>query len=172
MDERMREVSEAGNVSDLYELIQQNPYVLKSIDEFPFVDTPLHRAASEGHIDFVMEIMNLKPSFARKLNPSGFSPMHLALQNDKNLVASELLKVDKDLVRVKGSGGLTPLHLAVEQGKLDIMAEFLDACPECITDVTIQERVERGLGGKGEVPRVPSFDKVKINFLCSSSVII
>ncbi|GLT93126.1 hypothetical protein SLE2022_109310 [Rubroshorea leprosula] len=138
MDERMREVSEAGNVSDLYELIQQNPYVLKSIDEFPFVDTPLHRAASEGHIDFVMEIMNLKPSFARKLNPSGFSPMHLALQNDKNVVASELLKVDKDLVRVKGRGGLTPLHLAVEEGKLDIMAEFLDACPECITDVTIQ----------------------------------
>ncbi|GLT93130.1 hypothetical protein SLE2022_109350 [Rubroshorea leprosula] len=138
MDERMREVSEAGNVSDLYELIQQNPYVLKSIDEFPFVDTPLHRAASEGHIDFVMEIMNLKPSFARKLNPSGFSPMHLALQNDKNLVASELLKVDKDLVRVKGRGGLTPLHLAVEQGNLDIMAEFLDACPECITDVNVQ----------------------------------
>ncbi|GLT65277.1 hypothetical protein SLA2020_392600 [Shorea laevis] len=138
MDERMREVSEAGNVSDLYELIQQNPYVLKSIDEFPFVDTPLHRAASEGHIDFVMEMMNLKPSFARKLNPSGFSPMHLALQNDKNVVASELLKVDKDLVRVKGRGGLTPLHLAVEQEKLDLIAEFLNACPECITDVTIQ----------------------------------
>ncbi|GLT93122.1 hypothetical protein SLE2022_109270 [Rubroshorea leprosula] len=138
MDERMREVSEAGNVSDLYELIQQNPYVLKSIDEFPFVDTPLHRAASEGHIDFVMEIMNLKPSFARKLNPSGFSPMHLALQNDKNVVASELLKVDEDLVRVKGRGGLTPLHLAVVQEKLDLMAEFLNACPEGITDVTIE----------------------------------
>ncbi|GKV52100.1 hypothetical protein SLEP1_g58697 [Rubroshorea leprosula] len=138
MDERMREVSEAGNVNDLYELIQQNPYVLKRIDEFPFVDTPLHRAASGGHIDFAMEIVNLKPSFLRKLNPSGFSPMHLALQNDKILVASELLKVDKDLVRVKGKGGLTPLHLAVEKGNLDLVAEFLDACPECITDVTIQ----------------------------------
>ncbi|GLT93125.1 hypothetical protein SLE2022_109300 [Rubroshorea leprosula] len=64
--------------------------------------------------------------------------MHLAVQNDKNVVVSELLKVDKDLVRVKGRGGLTPLHLAVEQEKLDLIAEFLVTCPECITDVTIQ----------------------------------
>ncbi|GLT65278.1 hypothetical protein SLA2020_377170 [Shorea laevis] len=138
MDEKMREVAQVGNIDALYALIQENPFVLKSIDGFPFVDTPLHVAASEGHVDFVMEMMNLKPSFARTLNPSGFSPMHLAVQNDKNVVVSELLKVDKDLVRVKGRGGLTPLHLAVEQEKLDLMAEFLVTCPECITDVTIQ----------------------------------
>ncbi|GLT65276.1 hypothetical protein SLA2020_377150 [Shorea laevis] len=138
MDEKMREVAQVGNIDALYALIQENPFVLESIGGFPFVDTPLHVAAFEGHVDFVMEMMNLKQSFARMLNPSGFSPMHLALQNDKNVVACELLKVDKDLVRVKGRGGLTSLHLAVEQGKLDLMAEFLNTCPECITDVNIQ----------------------------------
>ncbi|GLT88985.1 hypothetical protein SLE2022_069900 [Rubroshorea leprosula] len=138
MDERMWEAARAGKVDALYALIQENPFVFESIDEVPFIDTPLHIAASEGHIDFVMEMMMLKPSFARKLNPSGFSPMHLALQNERDLVVHELLKVDKVLVRVKGKGGLTSLHLAAEKGNLNLLAEFLEACPECITDLTIQ----------------------------------
>ncbi|GLU07213.1 hypothetical protein SLE2022_241780 [Rubroshorea leprosula] len=137
MDERMRDVAEAGDIEALYALIQENSYVLENIDRFPFVDTPLHIAASKGHIDFAMEMMNLKPSYARKLNPAGRSPMHLALLNCQIHVVRELLKVDKDLVRVKGKGSLTPLHYAVEKGNLDLIAEFLEACPQCITDVTI-----------------------------------
>ncbi|GLU07214.1 hypothetical protein SLE2022_241790 [Rubroshorea leprosula] len=138
MDERMRDVAEAGDIEALYALIQENSFVLDYIDTFPFVDTPLHIAASKGHIDFAMEMMNLKPSYARKLDPAGRSPMHLALLNCQIHVVHELLKVDKDLVRVKGRGSLTPLHHAVEKGDLDLIAEFLEACPECITDVTIQ----------------------------------
>ncbi|GLT42663.1 hypothetical protein SLA2020_166510 [Shorea laevis] len=138
MDERMRDVAEAGDLEALYALIQENSFVLDTIDRFPFVDTPLHIAASKGHIDFAMEMMNLKPSYARKLNPAGLSPMHLALLNCQIHVVRELLKVDKDLVRVKGRASLTPLHYVVEKGNLDLVAEFLEACPECITDVTIQ----------------------------------
>ncbi|GLU07211.1 hypothetical protein SLE2022_241760 [Rubroshorea leprosula] len=138
MDERMRDVAEAGDIEALYALIQENSFALESIDRFPFVDTPLHVAAFKGHIDFAMEMMNLKPSYARKLNPAGLSPMHLALLNCQIHVLRELLKVDKDLVRVRGRGSLTPLHHAVEKGDLDLIAEFLEACPECITDVTIQ----------------------------------
>ncbi|GLT87496.1 hypothetical protein SLE2022_055750 [Rubroshorea leprosula] len=138
MDERMRRVAQAGNIDALYALIQENPFVLESFYEFPYVDTPLHLAAFEGHIDFVLEMMNLKSSFARKLNPAGLSPLHLALLNHQPLVVRELVRVDKDLIRVKGRGGLTPLHLATEIGDLDLVAEFLEACPECITDVTIQ----------------------------------
>ncbi|GLT64920.1 hypothetical protein SLA2020_373820 [Shorea laevis] len=138
MNERMRNVAEAGDIEALYALIQENSFVLESIDGSPYVDTPLHIAAFEGHIDFALEMMNLKPSYARKLNPAGLSPMHLALLNCQIHVVRELLKVDKDLVRVKGRGSLTPLHYAVETGNLDLIAEFLEACPECITDVTIQ----------------------------------
>ncbi|GLT42666.1 hypothetical protein SLA2020_166540 [Shorea laevis] len=138
MDERMRDAAERGDIDALYALIQENSFVLDNIDKCPFVDTPLHIAAHEGHIDFAMEIMNLKPSYARKLNPAGRSPMHLALLNCQIHVVCELLKVDKDLVRVKGRGSLTPLHHAVEKGDLDLIAEFLEACPKCITDVTIQ----------------------------------
>ena len=45
--------------------------VISSQNVMEFVDSPLHIAAATGHRDFAMEMMNLKPSFARKLNQSG-----------------------------------------------------------------------------------------------------
>ncbi|GKU91871.1 hypothetical protein SLEP1_g5685 [Rubroshorea leprosula] len=50
-------------------------------------------------------------------------------------VVRELLKIDKDLARVQGKSG-NPLHLAADQA-LDLLVEFLEACPEYITDVNI-----------------------------------
>ncbi|MBA0629613.1 hypothetical protein Godav_024141 [Gossypium davidsonii] len=51
-----------GHINVLYELTQNDQY-----DHVPFLDTPLHVAAFAGHFEFMME-MNLKSSFARKLN--------------------------------------------------------------------------------------------------------
>ena len=87
MDERivrLNEVARQGNIETFYGLIQEDVKLLEDIDELPFVDTPLHVVASSGgpqHIQkFAMEMMRLKPSFARKPNLNGYSPIHLALQ--------------------------------------------------------------------------------------------
>ncbi|KAH1064609.1 hypothetical protein J1N35_029596 [Gossypium stocksii] len=111
--------------------------MLDHIDQVPFVHTPLHIAAHRGQIHFAMEMMNLKPSFARKLNRDGFSPMHLALRNGQIKLVLRLLKADKDLVRVKGREGMTPLHCVVTMGNSNMLIELLEACPECIEDVTV-----------------------------------
>ncbi|GKU91867.1 hypothetical protein SLEP1_g5681 [Rubroshorea leprosula] len=151
---KMGEAAHVGNIEGIYQLLQQDPSVLRRIeDDLPFAQTPLHiavqhmvsdpqndeqiRAANTRYGEFALEMMNLKPSFARKLNPSGLSPIHLAVQNNQTFVVRELLKVDKDLARVKGKGGQTPLHFAADQEALDLLVEFLEACPECITDVNI-----------------------------------
>ena len=107
MDPRRREASQTGNIDALYALIQEDPYLLQHIDQVPFIDTPLHIVASAGKLDFAVEIMNLKPSFARKLNQFGFSPLHLALQNEQIHLVLRLVNIDKDLVRVKGKEGIT-----------------------------------------------------------------
>jgi ankyrin repeat protein len=138
MDESLRHAAQQGNVDALYASIQKDAKVLDSIDEIPFVDTPLHDAAYAGHTQFVMEIMRLKPSFARKLNQHGFSPIHLALQNDQTQVVLQLLDVDEDLVRVQGREGMTPLHYVAQTGNLNLLAEFLKACPKSIEDITIR----------------------------------
>ncbi|XP_052885028.1 ankyrin repeat-containing protein BDA1-like [Gossypium arboreum] len=136
----LREAAETGKIDGLRVLILEDPYIFERIDEIPFTDTPLHIAAEEGQIEFAMEMMNLKPSFARKLNPDGFSPMNLAVENGKTELMLRLLQTDKDLVRVKGTEGMTPFHCVVTMGNSEsqLLVEVLQACPKCIQDVTVR----------------------------------
>ena len=103
----MRQAALAGNVNDLYKLIQRDGNVLRRIDEVEFTDTPLHIAADAGCIDFAMEIMSLKPSFARVLNQEGLSPIHLAVKKGHKELILRLLNINKDFVRVRGKKGKT-----------------------------------------------------------------
>ncbi|KAL0000216.1 hypothetical protein SO802_019818 [Lithocarpus litseifolius] len=137
--ERMKQVAESGDVNGFYQLIGEDVKLLEHIDQPPFVQTPLHIAAFIGNIPFAMEMMGLKPSFARKLNPDGFSPIHLALQNGHIELVHRLLQFDGDLVRVKGRECITPLHHVVANGdNLDLLDKFLLVCPNSIADVTVR----------------------------------
>ena len=137
--ERVNNVAQHGNIDAFYNLIREDVILLQDIDELPFVNTPLHIAASSGHIHFALEMMGLKPSFARKPNPEGFSPIHLALQNGHTEMVRRLLQVDGDLVNVKGKERITPLHYVVAAGnQLDLLGEFLSFCSDSIADVTIR----------------------------------
>ncbi|KAM4082619.1 hypothetical protein ACJW30_11G189000 [Castanea mollissima] len=136
---RLKQVAQSGDIDAFYTLIREDVQLLEHIDELPFAETPLHIAASAGQIPFAVETMGLKPSFARKLDPEGFSPIHLALKNGHIELVRRLLQLDGDLVRVKGKGRLTPLHYVVESGEhLNFLDEFLLLCPNSITDVTVQ----------------------------------
>ncbi|EOY18339.1 Ankyrin repeat-containing protein, putative [Theobroma cacao] len=139
MDERLSGAALSGNIDALYDLIKDDADVLRRIDEMEFVDTPLHIAAAAGHTEFAMELMNLKPSFARKLNQRGFSPIYLALQEKQEKMVDDLLSIDKDLVRVKGREGYTPLHHAVREGNVPLLSKFLENCPNSIFDLTIRK---------------------------------
>ena len=139
--ERLNQAALGGDINDFYNLIKEDVKLLEHIDELPFVETPLHKVASatETHIPFAMEMLRLKPSFVRKLNPDGLSPIHVALLNGKTQVVRWLLKVDGDLVRIKGREGMTPLHdAAATEDQLDLLVEFLKVCPDSIEDVTIR----------------------------------
>ncbi|KAH1045716.1 hypothetical protein J1N35_036500 [Gossypium stocksii] len=141
MDESVRTISRRGDVSELYKLIQSDGNVLRRFDEVEFIETPLHVAADEGCTGFAMEMMKLKPSFARKLNQQGLSPIHLALEKGHKEMVLRFLQMDKDLVRVTGKNGETPLHYICKVGNHDSLLEtFLKACPDCIRDVTTENR--------------------------------
>ncbi|CDY45262.1 BnaA06g09320D [Brassica napus] len=115
MDPRLQQAAESGSIYELYALIDENPYILENIDAVPFVTTPLHVAAASGDIHFAMEMVNLKPSFARKLNTSGYSPLHLAANNDDDGFVASMLWLDEGLVRVKGRNGITPFLLLCQE---------------------------------------------------------
>ncbi|MBA0813757.1 hypothetical protein Gohar_027581 [Gossypium harknessii] len=137
MDNILERAARAGNLSELYTLIERDGNVLKRSDEVEFVNTPLHIAVEEGCIEFAMEIMSLKPSFARKLNHQGLSPTHLAVEKGHQEMALRLLETDNDLVRVRGENGVTPLHYICKVGSHDGRLDaFLKTCPNSIRDVT------------------------------------
>ncbi|RID69241.1 hypothetical protein BRARA_C01342 [Brassica rapa] len=137
MDPRLQWVAQSGSVNALYSLIQKDPCILQNVDILPFMHTPLHEASSTGKIDLAMELMILKPSFAKKLNADGFTPLHLAVEYQQVELALELVKFDPSIVRIRGRGGMTPLHLVAKSGDVDLLTEFLLACPECIRDANV-----------------------------------
>ncbi|KAG7537932.1 Ankyrin repeat [Arabidopsis suecica] len=137
MEQKLLLVTNSGSVHDLYSLIRAEPNILHNLDVLPFIHTPLHAASSAGKIDLAMELMILKPSFAKKLNADGFSPLHLAVENQQDKLARELAKFDPSLVRIRGRGGMTPLHLVARNGDVELLTEFLLACPESITDANV-----------------------------------
>ncbi|XVE69106.1 hypothetical protein DITRI_Ditri09bG0124000 [Diplodiscus trichospermus] len=146
LSRKLRKAAKNGSIDGLYEIIHENPRIFQQIEQIPFVDTPLHVAVDAGCDDFAMEIMNLKPSFARKLNRHGRSPMHLALKNEET--ALRLLAADRDLVRVKGREGYTPLHHVAAHGNIRLLEQFLEDCPQCILDVTIRNETALHVAAK------------------------
>ncbi|KAI7988204.1 Ankyrin repeat-containing protein BDA1 [Camellia lanceoleosa] len=136
--QRLNTAAEAEDINGLYKCIREDPQILGHIDNIPFVDTPLHTAASAGRTNFALEMMNLKPSFGRKLNPDGLSPLHLALQNRHFETVRQLISFDKELIRVKGRESITPLHYVAQEYERHLLAEFLCACPAAIEDRTIR----------------------------------
>ncbi|EOA22013.1 hypothetical protein CARUB_v10002536mg [Capsella rubella] len=137
MDPRLINAAQIGSIDDLYALIHEDPYILETIDAVPFINTPLHVASAYGNLAFAMEMMNLKPSFARKLNTYGLSPLHLAIEKGQTRLTLGLLKLDPDLACLRGNEGTTPFHMLVRRGEIDLMTEFLLACPACVKDVNV-----------------------------------
>ena len=109
----LQAAAKSGNIDLLYELIHEDPYVLDKIDNVPFIDTPLHVAALAGTTEFAMEMMHLQPSFARKLNADGLSPLHLAIDHGHFWLVLELVKVDPSLVRLKGRQGTYQIYIYI-----------------------------------------------------------
>ncbi|KAL9438120.1 hypothetical protein AB3S75_023896 [Citrus x aurantiifolia] len=132
----MEAAAQLRDTNALYSLIRKDPYILDNFDRIPFIETPLHAAARSGNVELAMEIIRLKPSFAKKPNQDGFSPMHLALQNGQTQTVLQLIDTDPELVRVKGREGITPLHHASADGDLYLLEKFLSVCPKSLEDVT------------------------------------
>ncbi|MBA0665285.1 hypothetical protein Goklo_005165 [Gossypium klotzschianum] len=88
-----------------------------------------------------MEMMKLKPSFARKLNQQYLSPLHLAVRKGHRRMVLHFLEIDKDLIHAKGKNGNTPLHIISEVGNNNgLLDRFLKICPQSIRAVTIKNR--------------------------------
>ncbi|KAM0992198.1 hypothetical protein ACFX13_010651 [Malus domestica] len=137
MDARLFDASQTGDVQLLHRLLAENPLLLHSL-ALTSTDNPLHVASIAGHVDFVKEIVRLKPDYVEELNRDGFSPMHIASANGYLEIVREMLRVDRRLCQLNGRDEWTPLHYAASRGRVDVIREMVLACPESVEDVTVQ----------------------------------
>ncbi|XP_027176562.1 ankyrin repeat-containing protein BDA1-like isoform X2 [Coffea eugenioides] len=141
MERKLTEAAQSGDINILYELLRLDPALLDKFDKPSFMDTPLHTAAAAGSTastHFALEVLSLKPSFGVKLNPDGYTPLDLALQNRRFQTVKRLIQQDPELIRGKGRERYTPLHHVAEVGNADLLADFLVTCPKSIQDLTIR----------------------------------
>ncbi|KAF2617429.1 hypothetical protein F2Q68_00040447 [Brassica cretica] len=109
-NEKLKKAAQDGDVERLYELIAEVPNIL-------------------GHFD---------KSLASKLNVAGYSPMHLALQNNHSRMVRGFIAIDSSLVSIKGRGRVTPLHHVAQIGDAELLSEFLFACPSSVEELTVK----------------------------------
>ncbi|OMO61281.1 hypothetical protein CCACVL1_23627 [Corchorus capsularis] len=143
MDPRLYEAARNDAVEALSTLLREDPFILERglLEAVP--ETCLHIAALAGSLNFVKEMMRLKPGFATKLNKDGFSPIHMASANGYVDIVKALLPTDTNLGRQISADGRTALHFATATGSVAVLRELAKSCPECLVDLT--ERQESAL---------------------------
>uniref|UniRef100_A0A2P2LYR4 Uncharacterized protein MANES_01G088000 n=1 Tax=Rhizophora mucronata TaxID=61149 RepID=A0A2P2LYR4_RHIMU len=136
MEEYLKEAAKEGHVDELYKILARDPHVLERLDNIPFDETPVHIAARAGNTRFAVEVANLKPSLASKLNTDGLTAIHLAVERENIGTVRGLVAIDRDLVRIKGKEGMTSLHLVTKMGDVSFLEELLSCCPLSIEDLS------------------------------------
>ncbi|KAL7167023.1 hypothetical protein ACSBR2_037644 [Camellia fascicularis] len=81
----------------------------------------------------------LSPSDPALQKREGLSPSDPDLRDRLTSTIRRLINLDKELIRIKGRESFTPLHYVAEKDDIDLLAEFLCACPESILDRTIRD---------------------------------
>ncbi|KAF2294204.1 hypothetical protein GH714_008177 [Hevea brasiliensis] len=134
---RLFKAAQMGDANELHALIDEDELILARSSLASTADTALHIATLAGKLNFVEELMTLKPELAERLNRDGFSPIHIASANGYTEIVRVLLQRGGEMMSHLRSGdGRTALHFAVITGSIDVVLELITAVPECKNDLT------------------------------------
>ncbi|XP_059441855.1 ankyrin repeat-containing protein BDA1-like [Corylus avellana] len=120
MDESLRDLRDAaqqGSVDALYSLIQRDAYVLDKMEKIPFVDTPLHIAASAGQV--VLQLLDVDEDLVRVQGREGGTPLHYAAQTEELDLLAEFIKVCPKSIEDVTIHRETVLHIALKRNMFD-----------------------------------------------------
>ncbi|KAG8375720.1 hypothetical protein BUALT_Bualt10G0129800 [Buddleja alternifolia] len=130
VETKLFEAASKGSIDSLKKLLKEDLLILDRVFINCFSETPLHVAALLGHIDFVTEIIRIKPQLITELNSLQSSPLHLASAKGHVEIVRALLSVNPRMCLARDRNGLTPLHLAAQKGRVEVMTELLHAEPD------------------------------------------
>ncbi|KAG5563238.1 hypothetical protein RHGRI_005852 [Rhododendron griersonianum] len=140
---RLEDACLSGSVAALEALIGEDKLILNRVSSltgfFITGTTPLHVAASLGHLDLTKALLARKQKLATELDSARCSPLHLACTEGHFEIVEELLRVNNNACLGRDEDGRIPLHLAAIKGRVEVISALLRAKPE-----SIHEKLDRG----------------------------
>ncbi|KAI9119924.1 hypothetical protein K1719_009313 [Acacia pycnantha] len=133
-EERMRDLYDAalkGCVSTLNRLLQQDPSILHRVSSQ--IETPLHKSALLGHLEFTIILLARCSDLAHKLDTFGSTPLHLASAQGHIDIVRQLLQAYGGACLVRDKEQRIPLYYAVIRGRREVVLELIRKKPESLT---------------------------------------
>ncbi|XP_052180919.1 ankyrin repeat-containing protein ITN1-like [Diospyros lotus] len=132
MEQRLEEAAIQGKTASLNQILGEDPLILRRVKMGCFVYTPLHVAASEGHLEFVRELLDNNKALARVLDNRRWSALHLAAANGHDKIVEVLVEANANMCLTPDGDGRNPLHLAAVEGHDSVLYVFFKKKPHWI----------------------------------------
>lgn len=94
--------------------------------------TPLHTAASQGHLEIVNLLLEVDKSLTKITRSNGKTALHSAARNGHLEVVKLLLENDPGIASRHDNKGQTALHMAVKGHNLEVVEELLKYQPALV----------------------------------------
>jgi ankyrin repeat protein len=119
----INDAASQGNLDDVRYYLDNNFYSTKFRCRKNW--TPLHEAASHGHLAVVMLLVCRGAELDAKSNPNDMTALHFAISKGHTDIVNYLLNHDANPNDVTDTGD-TPLHLAMELDRVDVADALLE----------------------------------------------
>ncbi|KAG8375712.1 hypothetical protein BUALT_Bualt10G0129000 [Buddleja alternifolia] len=129
-ENRLYDAAAEGNTESLHELLEQDEFLLDRVSfTSPNKSTPLHVAATKGHLAFVQQILIRNRRLAQQLDSQQSSPLHIASAEGHSKIVKILLSAAPNMCLSRDYQGRNPLHLAVMRDHVEILKALIKVAP-------------------------------------------
>ncbi|KAI9119856.1 hypothetical protein K1719_009245 [Acacia pycnantha] len=97
-----------------------------------FFETPLHKSALLGYLEFTKTLLARCPKLALELDSFRSTPLHLASSQGHIDIVKELLQACGEACLARDQEHRIPLHYAVIRGRRDVASELIRSKPESL----------------------------------------
>ncbi|XP_058213643.1 ankyrin repeat-containing protein BDA1-like isoform X2 [Rhododendron vialii] len=130
MEELLGDAAIRGDLESLHSIIAKDNYILDKIlvGSFKWKNS-LHQAISTGQVEYVQNLLEIKPQLAEVVDVELGAALHIASTNGDLKIVEALVELSPEMCMARDRDGNNPLHIAVMKGKVNVLKKLVQTCP-------------------------------------------